>query len=78
MKTTQSDIIVVIAGNVETSKTAPLNAFVLRRKMHERIYRKFCNHCRTYTPSERKKHSNTAAVYLTQGRVDSRHADTGN
>jgi len=30
------------------------------------------------TPSERMKHSNTAAVYLTQGRVDSRHADTGN
>jgi len=30
------------------------------------------------TPSERMKHSNTAAVYLVQGRVDSRRADTGN
>jgi len=28
MKTTQRDIIVVIGGNVETSQTAPTNAFV--------------------------------------------------
>jgi len=35
MKTTQSDIIVVIGGNVETSKTAPPNAFVLlKAKLH--------------------------------------------
>jgi len=30
------------------------------------------------TPSERMKHSNTTAVCLVQGRVDSRHADTRN
>ena len=30
MKTTHSDNIVVIVGNAETSKTAPLNAFVYR------------------------------------------------
>jgi len=30
------------------------------------------------TPSERMKHSDTAAVYLVQGRVDSRRAHTGN
>ena len=29
-------------------------------------------------PRKRMKQSNTAAVYLVQGRVDSRRADTGN
>ena len=30
------------------------------------------------TPSEHMKHSNAAAVYLVEGWVDSRCADTGN
>jgi len=38
------DIIVVIGGNVETSKTAPPNAFVLLRKRQDRRYQKFCDH----------------------------------
>ena len=36
MKSTHSDNIVVIGGNDETSKTAPLNAFVLRSKRQDR------------------------------------------
>jgi len=42
MKTTQSDINVVIGGNVETSKTAPPNAFVLLSKRQDRRCLKFC------------------------------------
>ena len=38
MKTTQSDIIVVIGGNVETLKTAVPNASVLLSKRQDRKY----------------------------------------
>ena len=75
MKTTYSDNIVVIGGNVEISKTAPPNAFVLLSKRQDRRYRKFVT-AAEHTPSERMKHTcntaNTAVVYLVQGRVDVR------
>jgi len=63
VKTTQSDITVVIGGNVETRKTA----FVSLSKRLDCRYRKFCTTAEhTSTPSECMKHINTAAVYLVQ------------
>jgi len=61
MKTTHSDNIVVIGGSVETSKTAPPNAFVLRSKRQDRRYRK-CITIAERTPSACMKHQHGGRV----------------
>ena len=67
MKTTHSDSIVVIVGNVAKRRTVEIESSVTTAER---------------TPSERMKHTcntaNTAVVYLVQGRVGSCRADTGN
>jgi len=62
MKTTHSDNIVVIGGNVETLKTAQPNAFVLLSKRQDHRYGKFCNHCRTYETLQHGGHVSRAGT----------------
>jgi len=66
-----------------------LEEMLKHRKKHRQMHSSYLAKGRTVdaestvttaerTPSERMKHSNTVAVYLVQGQVDSRRADTGN
>ena len=58
MKTAQSDNIAVIAGNVETLKTASPNAFVLLSK-----HRTLCKHCHNISVHGTRTASMTQRAY---------------